>query len=718
MALLDSSRRREAVRWPLGAMRRRRPEAESGRNATLRDPRALACFLLACLLIAGGLAHVLSLRSQRRSGTDGVWVQGVIPAAAGSTACQRHELLPAGTVTLQIPGRTRRSPLVTVRQGARVLDSVDATAGRTAIQAPIRPLAGDVANVELCIRFRARAVLLGGPTPPRDEAVTIDGSRYEGSFPVTYLLPGERSWWGFTRRIAARIGRGRGGWSAGWAGWLLAALVLAALALTGWIVLRTLVADRPRRRTAVAIAAVAFLNAAAWSFITPAFQVPDEVAHVAYVQSLGETGAPPPAPRSIVVSPEQSVAMADAGFGSTAARTLNAAAWSPLQQRWLATDLRRSLSRRPSIVTGEGEPEPPLYYTLESLPYRAASGATLLDRLTLMRLLSAAFAGITALLCFLFVRECLPGRPWAWTVGGLGVAFAPMLGFISGGVNPDALLYTLSAALFLCVARGWRRGVTLRLALCAGALIAAGMLTKVNFYGLVPGALLGLTLAARRTTLAWDRRVAGLLAATVLLGAVLFALGVGFERLVWQRPFTIGRPASPESHVSLWSHVGYIWQVFLPRLPFQPHTTLTHPGYEQLFRSFMGVFGTMVVWLPAQAYRLAAAVLLLTGVLAVRSLWANPRELRWRRRELLGYLAMAAALLLLIGLSADLRRDILHIVQGRYLLPLLPLFGIALALGARGAGDRWGRSFGVALVAAAVVWSLLGQLATIAFFYS
>jgi hypothetical protein len=717
MALLDS-RRRKAVRRPLGALRRPMPEAESGRNATLRDPRALACFLLACLLLAGGLAHVLSLRSQRRSGTDGVWVQSEVPVARGSTVCQARELLPADTVTLQIPGKTRRPPVVTVREGARVLDRVDGTVGRTAIQAPVRPLAHDLANVELCIRFRAHAALLGGPTPPQDGALAIDGSSYEGSLAITYLLPGERSWWSFSPRVAARMGRGRGRWSAGWAAWLIAALVVGALALAGWTVLRTLVADRPRRRTALAVAIVAFLNAAAWSFITPAFQVPDEVAHVAYVQSVGETGAPPHEPRSIVLSPEQEAAMADTGFGSAFGRTLNAAAWSPLQQHRLAIDLRRPLSRRASVFAGEGEPEPPLYYTLESLPYRAASSATLLDRLTLMRLLSAAFAGITALLCFLFVRECLPGRPWAWTVGGLGVAFAPMLGFVSGGVNPDALLYTLSAALFLCVARAWRRGMTTRLALCAGALIAAGMLTKVNFYGLVPGALLGLTLAARRTTLAWDRRLARLLGATVAVGAALFALGIGFELLVWHRPFMLGRPASPESHVGLWSHVGYIWQVFLPRLPFQPHTTLTHPGYEQLFRSFMGVFGWMVVWLPAQAYRAAAAVLLLVGALAVRSLRANPRELGWRRRELLGYLAMAGALLLLIGLSADFRRDILHIVQGRYLLPLLPLFGILLALGARGAGDRWGRSFGVVLVAAAVAWSLLGQLVTIAFFYS
>jgi hypothetical protein len=120
---------------------------------------------------------------------------------------------------------------------------------------------------------------------------------------------------------------------------------------------------------------------------------------------------------------------------------------------------------------------------------------------------------------------------------------------------------------------------------------------------------------------------------------------------------------------------------------------------------------------PARAYQLAAVVLALTGLLAVRSLRADPRELRWRRDELLGYAATAAGLLLLIGLSADLRRNLIAHMQGRYLLPLLPLFGALLALGARGAGERWGRAAGVALVSGAVAWSLSGQLLTIAWFY-
>ena len=693
-----------------------------GRRATLRvDRRALTCCLLALLLLGIGATLALSQSSQRRTGTDGVWVQGEIPVPVGSVACQGRELLPDDTVALQIPGIARRPPIVTLRHDGRVLARVAATSDvrREAIEASIPRRRGDLSNVRVCLRTTGDTTLYGGPTPPRVAPLAIDGSPVEASMAVSYLAPGRDSWWAYASTVVARLGRAHGSAGASWVVTTIAALTAVSLLLTGWIVLRALVADRTTVRTGLAIAAVAVLNAAAWSLITPPFQIPDEVAHVAYAQSMGETGAPPADARAILISPEQAVVMADARFGTMNEPTLHTAAWAPVQQRALAADGHRTLVRRATIPAGgEREPEPPLYYALESIPYRLASDASLIGRMTAMRLLSATLAGATTLLCFLFVRECLPGRRWAWTVGGLGVAFVPMLGFISGGINPDALLFPLSAALFLAVARAWRRGVTLRLVAAVGVLIAAGMLTKVNFYGLVPGALLALALAARRSEGAWNRRVALLLGVALACAGALFLAGIGFEQAVWHRSFEVGRPAAPESHVGLWGHVGYIWQVFLPHLPFQAPTTLTAPGYEQLFRSFVGAFGWMVVWMPVWAYRvaLAAAIALVLG--AARTLATQPRELRWRRRELLGYAAMAGVLLLLIGLSADLRRDILHIVQGRYLLPLLPLFGALLALGARGAGERWGRSVGVAIVAGAVAWSVLGQLMTVAFFYS
>ena len=50
-----------------------------------------------------------------------------------------------------------------------------------------------------------------------------------------------------------------------------------------------------------------------------------------------------------------------------------------------------------------------------------------------MRLLSALFTGLTAFFTLLFLRELLPGTRSTWTLGALGVALSPLLGFMSGG---------------------------------------------------------------------------------------------------------------------------------------------------------------------------------------------------------------------------------------------------------------------------------------------
>jgi hypothetical protein len=695
------------------------------RRMPWRDPRALACAGLALVVLAGSIGLVLSRTAPRRTGTNGVWISEDVAALAvpaRANACQGGELLPAGTGTLRIPVMRSASSTATVSlwRGGRLLDRVAAHVDTRAqlLRASIPRTSRDLGHVRVCVAFPAGGVLFQGATVPDAQHVRIGDGAANSSMAIDYLKPGRQSWWDDAPTVAARIGLGRGDWGGGWSVGLLGALVAASLGLAGWVVLRTVVFDGRTGRTAAAIMAIAVLNAAAWSIITPAFQAPDEAGHIAYVQSIGETGRPPADPRATFVSSELLATMAGTRIGSLWARTVRSAVWSPLQQRRLSADLHAPLSRRPATFFGPAEPEPPLYYALEAIPYRIGAGATLLDRIELMRVGSALLAGVTALLAFLFVRECLPARRWAWTVGGLGVAFMPKLGFIAGSVTPDALSFAISAALFLCVARAWRRGVTSRLAWWTGAVIATGMLAKVNFYALAPGALVGLALAARRTEGSWGRRALRPVAAASLFGLGGFAAGTAFQALVWQRPFVVGRPPAPESHVALLSHLSYVWQVFLPRLPFQASAFHDYPLYGQLFKTFVGVFGPLMVWFPDWAFRLIAALLGGIALLAVRALAAEPRELRWRRRELGSYGAMAGAVLALVGLSADLRRNVMPIIQGRYLLPLLPLFGALLALGARGAGDRWGRAIGVAIVAATVAWTLFSQLQTVAFFYS
>jgi hypothetical protein len=56
--------------------------------------------------------------------------------------------------------------------------------------------------------------------------------------------------------------------------------------------------------------------------------------------------------------------------------------------------------------------------------------------------------------------------------------------------------------------------------------------------------------------------------------------------------------------------------------------------------------------------------------------------------------------------------------QARYLLPLLPLYGAAIALAALGAGRRVARPLGAALVVLALAHGLFAQLLVIGRFYA
>jgi 4-amino-4-deoxy-L-arabinose transferase-like glycosyltransferase len=74
-------------------------------------------------------------------------------------------------------------------------------------------------------------------------------------------------------------------------------------------------------------------------------------------------------------------------------------------------------------------------------------------------------------------------------VGALSVALAPLLGFVSGAVNPESMLIAISATSFFLLARGFRRGftrnlaITTSLAMIVGLLITDGRVATVDFSG-------------------------------------------------------------------------------------------------------------------------------------------------------------------------------------------------------------------------------------------
>jgi 4-amino-4-deoxy-L-arabinose transferase-like glycosyltransferase len=472
-------------------------------------------------------------------------------------------------------------------------------------------------------------------------------------------------------------------------------------------------------RLAWLCALVACVNAVCWSLITPVFQVPDEPEHVAYVKVLAETGRRPS--KEGRFTPEETAALEDLHLQTVAEQPEYQPPHSRAQQEKLQADLERE--RGPpgpgTEYAGVAAPEPPLYYALQAIPYTLGKSGTLLDRIELMRLLSALLGGLTALFTFMFVRETLPRVRWAWPVAGLAVALVPLLGFMSGAVNPEAMMYTVTAAVFYCLARAFRRGLTRGGAITLGGVIAVGLLTKLNFVGIVPGALLGLLVLSVRAARTQGRYayVSFVLALAVAISPL--AAYVAVQVASGEPPLGLLSGAIGTVHEPL-AEISYIWQFYLPRLPGM------HDDFAGIFTTkdiwfngYVGLYGWLDTTFPGWVYELALLPAALIAGLCARELIARAGALRAHVPELVVYCVMGAGLMVLVAGDSYVRFPTIDAEFGqvRYLLPLLPLLGLVLALAARAGGRRWGPVLGAAIVMLFLGHDVFSQLQEVARFY-
>jgi hypothetical protein len=482
-------------------------------------------------------------------------------------------------------------------------------------------------------------------------------------------------------------------------------------------------------------ALVALLVTVAWSLIIPLFQVPDEPAHLAYAQYLAETGKPPSGSDARQPLSQQERLLLDAVHWKAVTHRLQnqPPAGFGTQQRleWLA--------EHPGEPLGGGgytsaTNNPPLYYAAEAAVYHLTPSSSLANRIHVMRLLSALLAAMTVLFIFLFLRDLMPGTPWAWTVGALVVAFQPMFGFISGGVSSDNLLYTATAGLFWTLASSFRRGLTVPGGVLIGVFAAVGTLAKINMIGLLPGAAIGLALLVRSSQPAARRESmrGAIYAAGIVAGAAL--IYVTLNQVAWDRgvflgsgvghPLTSGPARGTGNLIEAPAHsvVGafnYAWQFYLPRLPFMPDLFLNYPLNRVWLDGFVGNFGWLDYQLPGYVYEVAKVIAVVVVILAARMLFMHRALLRDRAAELITYVAMTVGLLILVnGNGFAVRADGgSGFEQARYLFPLLALYAAIVALAARGVGRRWGPAIGVLFVALAIAHTALAVLVTLTRYY-
>jgi 4-amino-4-deoxy-L-arabinose transferase-like glycosyltransferase len=440
---------------------------------------------------------------------------------------------------------------------------------------------------------------------------------------------------------------------------------------------------RPRRPPAALLFLLATTLAlgCVWALVVPPFQAPDENAHVAYVQSLAELGKLPGDAARPYRSTEQTSGADAANADQTAQQLFVKPEWSTRRHdAWL----ERHFTAQERSDGGGANPastNPPLYYLSLVPPYELASGGDLFDRISALRLGSVLFLLLTVTAAWLLAGVVFgPNRPLQLAAASVP-ALLPMVTFISASVTPDSLLYAVSGFILwlgarLITGRGGRRDVA---AICVVAALA--VVTKATSYALLPAVAIAVMTYALRAG-GGARR----LALTLVLAAVAFAAVAG----PWYVTARLeDRPASgqlagsaPASAVDYREFASYVWQYYLPRLPFQTEygPLGNYPqAYETWFKQSVGAFGWLETRWPGPVY---AALFVLAALVFAAALVALVRRRRALDPMLLVFFA-TAVVTLVAGLHWNEYRlaegSGILASQGRYLFPLLPLAGLVAA---------------------------------------
>ncbi|HST41922.1 MAG TPA: DUF2142 domain-containing protein [Conexibacter sp.] len=471
--------------------------------------------------------------------------------------------------------------------------------------------------------------------------------------------------------------------------------------------------------------AAAAIMATAWALLMPPFQGPDESEHFAYVQHVAETGD---APSSTTFggagshSSEQTFAMDALGLRMLMASPDARPLWNEIdQRRWREFEQDATKRQR---ADGEGAnpiaKNPPLYYAYEAVAYRAVPGDSLYDHLLATRFANILLFLVTVACAWLAVAE-LTARVWVRTLTAAVVAVQPQLTSMAGIVNADTLLVTVWSAFTALAVRTLVRGPSMRRLVGLSALAAASALTHGRGLALLPPLLVVIALACwrhrpeLRAALRWSGASVLVLAAGLVLFR-LFAAGGGSggslygdqTNYIHQGGFGVGQFAS------------HVWQFYLPKLPFLPARVGPDYGFRQMFvETFFGSFGWLEVRFPARVYGLLRIGVLLGLAGLLVAAWARRRMLREQLHVLLGLLAICGSLLALLHLVSYLALlgsgD--PLIVGRYALPLIVPFALAIAFVATSLPRRVGALFGVLIVTLGIVLQLSGLLITVERFY-
>jgi 4-amino-4-deoxy-L-arabinose transferase-like glycosyltransferase len=713
------------------------------------------------VVVLGLLLWQLLIPRPFYTGTNSVGVRSVVANLnVGQKLCVPDLQLPADTGRVQLAVFAHRpqftATLSVIAAGRTVSSRMTGVPGPGSLvyaNAPIptTPAAPTSVPATVCIAPRDGPIELGGMIGLQANQLParLDGAPWGNRIGVWFLPPAgvQRSVIESAGAIFTRAALFRPGIVGSWTYPFLLLCLLPLCWALSLLALARAAAHRPLRllgrpmRLGAAVFLVAFLNAASWALITPAFDAPDEPSHFSYAQYFAETGhAPSHNPNG---KPEYST---DEAMGMNAVNVYSQVALPDGRPPWsLATE--RAWEHEQAVVphpadngggaTVAASPHQPAYYALLAPAYLAVGSQSTFSQLTAMRLMSALLGAIVALCAFGVVREVLPRHPAAAVAAGLLVAFQPMFGFISGAVNNDNGVNALAAISLYLTIRALRRGLTWRTGLALALALAFTPLMKETGYEIYPAVAVGLLGILWRSLAPAGRRGEPLATArdwalTNWRNWAAIAAGLVAVRVVWSAlqpvfyPPVAGQPAGSGGIVASGAltlaeqmpgrFLVYLWELFLPRLGFMG--PLFPPGwpFRQIYvERGWGAFGWYTWEFPNWVY---TAIVLAMAIVALLALSTALRE---RRALLKRVFEVAVIALFPIGVlvaveaaffAPDGGRTVVA-EQGRYIFPAIAALAAIAVAGTFGLGRRLHLPLVTVLVVAMIGLSYAAQWLTL-----
>jgi hypothetical protein len=467
---------------------------------------------------------------------------------------------------------------------------------------------------------------------------------------------------------------------------------------------------------------VSALLTVAWTFATAPFQGPDEPAHFSYAQYLAETGHRPSVlqgdghPESTQGATALGLLNLDQLAGVTDARP----AWSPVEERRFDATLDVFGERAEDDGAGPNPiaKNPPLYYAYEALPYYVGSAGSFWDRLVVMRLASGLLFLLVVTFTWLAAAEVFAAT-WPRVLATGCVALLPQLTSVSGTINADNLLIAAWAGFLFVALRLLRRGPSARRILALCALAAASMLTHGRGVAIVVPLLVVLALALLRARPSLGHAVRWLAPGAVLLIAAFAAyqLLLAPETGAYGGEITLGSAAGKLSPLGFFN---VTWQFYFPKLPFMDVRIGPPYGYRQMFiESFFGRFASLEVAYPDHVYDLiqGTCALGLAGLVAMVAARWDAIRARWPEVATVAVTAVSMVALLHAASYRALASSNDPLITGRYLLPIVGVFGLTVAFVITSLRPRTSAVLGSLALSGLLALNLAGLMLTVTRFY-